>query len=317
MDNIFAYKDMICTIYKEQSFSKAARNLFISQPSLSVIVKKIEESIGEPLFDRSFKPIRLTPAGEAYIKAAMEIKGVEDDFYNYISSIHSVEAGTLNLGSNQLLSSFVLPGYVARFVTEYPKVKLNLVNASSPSLDSALSSGDLDLVVDTKYLDPEQYENEKLTEEHLLLAVPSDLPCNTGMGEYMLSLMDVLEGRIEDVDVPDLKVFKDTTFILMTKDNDTRERSDAMFSDAGYKPRVLLEVDRLVTLYNYLETGVAAAVVSDTLMKSFGKNRGGKSMVFYRLPDSHSRRDIVMSYKKNKYLSKAMAAMMDILREFD
>ena len=69
MNDIFNKKDIIYTIYQEKSFSKAAQKLFIAQPSLSVIVKKIEDEIGTPLFDRTCKPIRMTEAGMEYIRA--------------------------------------------------------------------------------------------------------------------------------------------------------------------------------------------------------------------------------------------------------
>ena len=78
-NKLFYHKDLIYTIYREQSFSRAAKKLYISQPSLSVIVKKLEDEIGQPLFDRSCKPIRLTEVGEAYIKAASDIQNTEDN----------------------------------------------------------------------------------------------------------------------------------------------------------------------------------------------------------------------------------------------
>ena len=70
MENIFHRKHLITTIAKEQSFSKAAQKLFIAQPSLSLMVKSLEADLGTPLFDRSSKPIRLTEAGQEYVRAA-------------------------------------------------------------------------------------------------------------------------------------------------------------------------------------------------------------------------------------------------------
>ncbi|MBR3127693.1 MAG: LysR family transcriptional regulator, partial [Solobacterium sp.] len=70
MADLFHHKKLIETISEEQSFSKAAKRLYIPQPSLSVIVRKIEEDIGMPLFDRTTKPIRLTDAGREYLRTA-------------------------------------------------------------------------------------------------------------------------------------------------------------------------------------------------------------------------------------------------------
>ena len=72
---MFTWKKYVCEVYRERSFSKAAQNLYISQPSLSARIKKVEEQIGVPLFDRSTSPLQLTEAGRIYIRAAEEISG--------------------------------------------------------------------------------------------------------------------------------------------------------------------------------------------------------------------------------------------------
>lgn len=65
---MFTWKKYVYEVYKERSFTKAAQNLYISQPSLSARIKKIEEIIGEPLFDRSTTPLQLTEVGKVYIE---------------------------------------------------------------------------------------------------------------------------------------------------------------------------------------------------------------------------------------------------------
>ena len=66
---MFTWKKYVYEVYKERSFTKAAQNLYISQPSLSARIKKIEEIIGEPLFDRSTTPLQLTEVGKVYIES--------------------------------------------------------------------------------------------------------------------------------------------------------------------------------------------------------------------------------------------------------
>ena len=70
---MFNSMNYVYEVYKERSFSKAAANLYISQPSLSATVKKVEERIGSPIFDRSVSPIQLTDCGQHSIKAVEEI----------------------------------------------------------------------------------------------------------------------------------------------------------------------------------------------------------------------------------------------------
>ena len=96
MENYFNRKDLIYTVYREGSISRAAQRLFVAQPSLSVMIHKIEEEVGAPLFDRSSKPIRLTEAGKEYIKATEEILHIEKSFQNYLDAAEQLQ--TFKLG---------------------------------------------------------------------------------------------------------------------------------------------------------------------------------------------------------------------------
>ena len=75
MERVMEY---ILAIAKFKSVSKAAENLFISQPALSAIVKKEEKRLGVELFDRQYKPLQLTNAGTIYVNAAKKIKDIEE-----------------------------------------------------------------------------------------------------------------------------------------------------------------------------------------------------------------------------------------------
>ena len=91
-------------VYKEMSFSKAARNLFISQPSLSAAVKKAEKQIGFPIFDRSSNHIQLTELGKEYIRSIEIIMDVETGFQNYINDMKELKSGTIAIGGTNLFA---------------------------------------------------------------------------------------------------------------------------------------------------------------------------------------------------------------------
>ncbi len=315
MSSYFNRKDLIYTVYREKSISRAAQKLFVSQPSLSTMVRKIEEEIGVPLFDRTSKPLRLTQAGEEYIKAAEAISHIETDFENYINAYSQLLTGSLTIGANQLLSSLVLPDYVARFIRRYPGVDLHMVDDNPTVLENMITSGQLDLVIDNKHLDSAVFEQKLFQTERLLLAVPADFACNAGLEEYRLQEGDILSGAYlaPGVKPVPLDRFQGVPFISMTKDNDTRRRTDAMFHEAGVSPDMILEIDRLVTLYNFVESGTAASVVSDTLVRNI-RHHWGK-VAFYALQSPHAQRDIYVSYKRNRYCSRAMSAFLELLFE--
>lgn len=312
MENLFHRKNLIYTIAKEQSFSKAAQKLFIAQPSLSLMVKNLEEELGTPLFDRSCKPVRLTEAGQQYIQAAEQIRGIERAYEEYILALNNLGTGSLRIGSNQLLSYLVLPKYISRFVQTYPKIQLSLVDANSTTLEQEISNGSLDIIIDNSELSTDLYTQTYLSSELLLLAVPKHFEENNACQSIGLSYEDILQGRhINHKKSANLKVFSKIPFILMNRNNDTRKQTNAIFQEVGFSPKVLFEMDRLASLYSYVEQGTAASVVTDTLVKNTRMDQS--NTVFYTLPTKYTHRKIYAYYKRNKYCTKAMTAFIESL----
>ena len=314
MQDLFKRKELIYTIYQEKSFSKAAQKLFISQPALSAMVKKVESEVGVPLFDRASKPIVLTEAGREYISAVQQIRQVEESFSDYLLSVNNLEAGSLGVGSNQLLSSVVLPIYISLFTHKYPHIRLTLMDANSTTLQNEIMTGRLDLVIDNTLPSAELFERKLLTREHLLLAVPASFAENQLAEAYRLTYADILEGRHKDGSVPTvpLDIFRHVPFILMNRDNDTRSQTNAIFQETGFTPHVLWEMDRLATLYAYVELGTAASIVSDTLVCHI-RGVSQENIYFYSLPTRHSQRGIYVSYKKHKHFSRVMSTFIETL----
>ena len=79
--------EYIYEVYRERNFTRAAENLFITQPALSMAIQKAEERIGIPIFDRSTRPISLTDAGEAYIEYIESARHLDAEFDRHIRDI--------------------------------------------------------------------------------------------------------------------------------------------------------------------------------------------------------------------------------------
>ncbi|WP_194608709.1 LysR family transcriptional regulator [Clostridium vitabionis] len=313
MSSLFNRKDLIYTVYKEKSFSAAAQKLFVSQPSLSVMVKRVEDEVGVPLFDRTTKPIRLTKAGKEYIKASEQIFAIEKSFTNYLSSVNNLQGGTLDIGSSQLLSSVALPKYIFEFSREYPNIHLSVVDADSRTLANYAMNGSIDMIIDNQEMDRDIFTSIPLWNENLVLCVPSQFPINEEYREYQVSRQEIADGKLtsDEVTPVPLSGFRETPFVLITKENDIRNHTEEIFEEESFKPEVLLELDRLETLYNYVELGMGASVISDTLI--LGTNHDYSKVCFYRLAPAAARRVITASYKKNSYFSPAMNAFLRVI----
>ena len=145
---MFQGMEYIYEVYKEKSFSKAAAALFISQPSLSANVKRVENRIGYPIFDRSTKPLQLTEVGKHYIQAVEKVMDIENNLENYLLDLGNLKTGTLNVGGSNFFSSWILPPLIADFSQKFPHVQISLVEESTVKLSQFLQAGKLDLVID-------------------------------------------------------------------------------------------------------------------------------------------------------------------------
>ena len=144
---MFHGMEYVYQVYKDKSFSKAAANLFISQPSLSANVKRVEKKVGFPIFDRSTKPLSLTECGKEYIRCVEEILAVEKGFSQFVYDFDNLETGTLTLGGSNLFSSWILPSLISNFASRYPNIRINLIEENTTQLTELLQKGIVDLIL--------------------------------------------------------------------------------------------------------------------------------------------------------------------------
>ncbi|CUN07690.1 Cyn operon transcriptional activator [Blautia hydrogenotrophica] len=301
-------------VYKERSFSNAARNLYISQPALSGMIKKIEKNIGMPLFDRSTTPIQLTECGKKYIKTAEKIMSLEDEFAYYVGKLDELKTGRLTVGSTYLFSSFVLPKYIKKFKASYPDVKVSLFEGNSNLLEKKLANGELDFVVDNYLLDEKVYDRISMMKERLLLAVPASFSSNRRASTYQLTVNDIINDVHLNPSFPavPLKKFQDEPFMVMRQNNDTRDRVEAIYKRANISLNVTLELNQLMTVYHLLKFELGASFVSDTIVKCFPSN---DTVLYYKLDDLAAVRDVYLFYRRNRYLTRSMEEFMKIVLE--
>ena len=169
---MFQSKDYIYEIYRCGSFSAAARNLYITQPAISIAVKKEEQELGQPIFERSSSRLLLTDAGRAYIDAVEKLHRIEDDLKVYCNDLSNLKTGALRIGASSFfLSSIVLP-VVAEYSRRYPGISLDVQEAPSLELQKRLANEALDILVDPVDQQCDTFNSVILFEDHFLLAVP-------------------------------------------------------------------------------------------------------------------------------------------------
>lgn len=309
---MFRWKKYVYEVYKEKSFSKAAQNLYISQPSLSARIKKIEEQIGVPLFDRSTSPLCLTECGEVYIKAAGEIFDIEQNFENYVNNLSELKSGTLAVGASNLFAAYVLSTLITQFKEQFPDVNVQMTEGNTSQLEEMLGNNTLDFVIDNYHYDSALYSRELYCREEILLAVPKQFPVNEGLEEYRISY-DAIKNRsyLDDSHpaVP-LEKFSEVPFIMLKMGNDTRTRGDRLCSAAGFHPNILLEPNQQATAYMASSTQLGATFISDILVSQLPSL---ENLVYYKLRGEEARREVYFYYKKNKYKTRVMEEFIRLM----
>ena len=205
---MFEGKKYVYEVYKTRSFSKAAANLYISQPSLSATIKKIEARLGTPIFDRSTSPIMLTECGEKYIHYVEHLMDMENEFENYLNDFEAL---------SNLFASYVLPPLLSGFMGKYPSIEVKMTESTTGDLEKQLFSGSLDLVIDNYPFSDTIYDRHFFCKEQLLLAVPAGLAREKGPDTCCLDAASIKNGSYEECCVcPDiLQHFAHDPFLLL------------------------------------------------------------------------------------------------------
>lgn len=311
---MFVWKKYVYEVYKERSFTKAAQNLYISQPSLSARIKKIEEIIGEPLFDRSTTPLQLTEVGKVYIEAAEEITQIEQRVENYINDLAGLKTGNLAVGASTLFAAYVVPSLITQFNQKFPDVHIQLIEGNTAELEEMLGSNALDFVIDNYHYDSILYNKELYCEENILLAVPKHFAVNEELGMYQLSYKNIKNKNYLNQKYPAVPLgrFADLPFIMLTQGNDTRTRGDRLCRNVGFKPNIVLEFNQQSTAYMASSTQLGATFISDILVSQLPTF---ENLVYYKLDGEEAKRKVFFYYKTHKYKTRMMEEFIRMMHE--
>jgi DNA-binding transcriptional LysR family regulator len=305
-------QEYVYEIYKTGSFSKAAKNLYISQPALSASIVKIESDLGLKLFNRSSHPITLTEAGQAYIDAIRKIEDVEREFHNKLYEISNLQIGHLTIAGANFFSSYMLPPIIKDFSKKYPAITFEIVESDSIELYKMALDNHIDLILDAGAYDHEVYEAHHILTEEILLAVPRSNPLNDNFKEYQFTYSDILQNKHKaKQDTIPISVFKDEMFIIMKKGHDMHTRSIKICQNHGFQPEHTIYLNQLMTAYNLAKQELGILFVTDTLIKLASPQ---DNIIFYKVDDKSSFRDLFLARKKSSILTKCMEYFIETAR---
>lgn len=274
------------TIAKYGTITAAAKQLYISQPSLSQTLRQIEDEVGTPLFDRSTSPFHLTYAGERYLKAVEAMLEIDARLKAEIESIRHENGGRLRLGISVTRAMQVLPDVIPIFSKEYPNVALELTETASANLEGLLQKGEVDLALAATEPSEVNITYELIEKESIGILAGRD---------------SRIVSRIPTGTPITLKDVERESFVSLDTSHSSRIVQDRLFRRYSFHPRILLETSSLEVGRRVALKSGACMILPDVYADSFVFAAGGG---FYPLADYDNHRHFYACYRNGENVKK-------------
>lgn len=231
-------------VAQHRNFSRAAEQLHVSQPALSEQIRKLEDELGAPLFERTSRGAELTDAGEAFLPQARTVLAQADVAAETVRMVADGVAGSLTLGFIDSAALGIVPTLIRRFTARYPNVKLRLRELGSKRQLEALAAGEIDVGVVRGPVWTAGVAGHRVAAESLLVALPAE---HRLAGEESIPLSDLREDG----------------FVTYPADRGAAlyEETLRLCHAAGFAPRIVQEASEIYTIVGMVAAGLGVAIV--------------------------------------------------------
>ncbi|MFH5227518.1 LysR family transcriptional regulator [Antrihabitans spumae] len=241
-------------VAEEANFTRAADRVHVAQPGISAQIRKLERELGQELFDRSGRSVRLTDAGKAVMPYVRKALGAVAGARTAIEDLSGLVRGRIAVGVVGAGPTITFANHLTAFHAEHPGVDIVLAEADSATLLDRLRSGELDFVVVGLTNEPTpDLTIQILSEDPIVAAVSRDHP---------------LAGRTS---IPQ-SAMRDLPLITLPRGNGVRSRIEDVCARAGFAPRVAFETSNIAVLTRLTEAGVGIAIVPEQLVAIMSKD---------------------------------------------
>jgi LysR family hydrogen peroxide-inducible transcriptional activator len=166
----------VVAVARTGNFSRAAEQCHVSQPSLSQQVQKLENELGERLFDRMKRATKLTPHGTAFLRRAERILEEADAAKREATDARNLMRGSITIGALPTIAPYLLPEAMVEFTRKYPGVEIIVQEDTTAQLLKLLLACEIDFALASEPIHDQRLEVRDLMEEELLLALPPGHP---------------------------------------------------------------------------------------------------------------------------------------------
>jgi DNA-binding transcriptional LysR family regulator len=276
-------------VARHASFSRAAEKRFRTQPAISSQIRGIEEEVGAKLFDRSGGRVSLTAAGKAFLKYVEETLDARKAMMVAIAEMERVPRGEIIVGANEGTCLHILPHVFAEFKKQYPEVSVNIKRADYAKVLESIIDNSVDFGVVSLPVNDNRLTVVLIHRDELILIAPPQHPL----------------GKMKSASIGEASKFP----LIVPKAGHTRDAIEQLFHERRLKPNFTMELDSSELLKRFVAADVGIGFISRSNVE---EDVRAKALVAIALSDAHVRRDLALVFRKDKALSRAALAFIDI-----
>jgi DNA-binding transcriptional LysR family regulator len=290
----FSQLEFFLKIIEEGGFSKSAERVYRTQPAVSTAIKRLEEEIGAPLFDRSQKTPALTEAGQVVYDYAKRIIALRDQARETVAELRALERGRVRVGTNESTSLYLLPEVILAFRERYPQVKVEIFRQSSERLPREVLDRNLDIALMAYEPTDSNIEAFPVLDDELVLIVYPQHPL----------------ARRDSVTVKELG---GESFLAHNVRAASRMKVIETFAKEHTPLNITLEMATIETIKRFVQKKIGIAFVPRMCVRE-ELERGTLATVPVR--DLTYQRTLWAAYRKGATLSHAATAFLELLRGY-
>lgn len=279
------------------SISKAAEQLHIAQPSVSVAIQKLEEELGVQLFNRGQRQITLNAEGRIFSQRVNDILASIDDSISEMKDLGKSPHSTIKIGVPPMIGLSLFPHIFAQFRKQYPWLSLTAIEAGSVTIQKLVEQGHIDVGFITQTAVP-----SPLIIKPAAASALNTIPVTTGQ-IYVCLYPGHLLGHLDNIPFNQLS---GQSFILLRKDTFNRQAILAECKKYQFTPQIIFSSSQVETIVSLVELKIGITFLFDAIAKRYP--------VIQPLPLADPiHYQIALSWNRNRYLSNAAKTFVEFM----
>ncbi|ANY66381.1 LysR family transcriptional regulator [Paenibacillus sp. BIHB 4019] len=246
--------EYVLEVVRHESFTKAAEALHITQPTISKMIKNLEDELQTPLFIRSGKKVQLTDAGQAIVAQSQDIVRLFKTLQNELNDVTDFRKGLVRIGLPPMISSIMFPEIVSLFVKRYPGLTIRLIEEGSLTVEAEVASGAIDAGIVMMPVRNDQFEVFPVQNASLRVVMHRQHP----LAERSRLTLRELEQE---------------AFIMYREDFALHARIIDECARLGFKPKIMLESSQWDFICETVAVGLGIALLPEAICQKLDTSR--------------------------------------------